>query len=79
MSGPTPHHTNTHVKIGIGKETAKALLSHNANVYIAARSREKTDLAIADLKQATGRDAHFIQCDLSDLHSIKAAVQDFTR
>jgi len=65
-------------KPGIGKETVKVLLSRNAKVYIAGRGGEKTERAIADLKDITGREAHFIQCDLADLHSIKAAVQEFT-
>ncbi|KII92397.1 hypothetical protein PLICRDRAFT_103635 [Plicaturopsis crispa FD-325 SS-3] len=64
---------------GIGKETAKHLLSHNAKVYIAARSREKTDKAIAELKDATGKEAIFIQLDLADLKSVKAAAHEFLR
>ena len=33
---------------GIGKETVKALLSHNAKVYLAARSATKANAAIAE-------------------------------
>lgn len=62
---------------GIGKETAKALLAHNAKVYIAARSKEKVDSAIKDLKEQTGKEALFLKLDLGDLPSIKAAVQEF--
>ncbi|KDR82921.1 hypothetical protein GALMADRAFT_859122 [Galerina marginata CBS 339.88] len=62
---------------GIGKETVKALLAHNAKVYIAARSQEKADLAIAELKQQTGREAHFLQMDLADLSSVQAAATEF--
>ncbi|KAF8896761.1 hypothetical protein CPB84DRAFT_1781782 [Gymnopilus junonius] len=69
----------TGANTGIGKETAKALLSHNAKVYIAARSQEKAEQAIADLKEQTGKEARFLQLDLSDLKSVKAAAETFQR
>ncbi|KAF8158077.1 NAD(P)-binding protein [Crassisporium funariophilum] len=62
---------------GIGKETAKALLLHNAKVYIAARSQEKVEQAIRDLKAQTGKEAIFLKLDLSDLPSVKAAAEEF--
>ncbi|KAJ6559082.1 hypothetical protein DFH09DRAFT_1247891 [Mycena vulgaris] len=62
---------------GVGKETAKALLQHNAKVYIAARSAEKAKAAIADLKSETGKEAEFLHLDLADLHSVKRAAQEF--
>ncbi|KAF9484233.1 NAD(P)-binding protein [Pholiota conissans] len=62
---------------GIGKETAKALLAHNAKVYIAARNPERVKQAIDDLKQQTGKEAIFLPLDLSDLHSVKAAAEEF--
>ncbi|KIL63262.1 hypothetical protein M378DRAFT_79922 [Amanita muscaria Koide BX008] len=62
---------------GIGKEAIKALLSHNAKVYILTRNREKTEAAIAELKELTGHEAHFITCDLADLKSVKAGAADF--
>ncbi|CAK5284144.1 unnamed protein product [Mycena citricolor] len=68
----------TGANAGIGKETTKALLSHNAKVYMAARSEEKVKAAIEELKTATGKEAFFLQLDLSDLHSIKRAVEEFT-
>ena len=64
---------------GIGKETAKALLLHHAKVYIAARSQEKAEAAIKDLKQETGKEALFLKLDLSDLKSVKAAAEEFMR
>ncbi|KAG6808463.1 hypothetical protein H0H92_004035, partial [Tricholoma furcatifolium] len=60
-----------------GKETAKALLAHNAKVYIAARNKEKTEAAIEDLKAATGKEAIFLKVDLADLPSIKAGAEEF--
>jgi len=62
---------------GIGKETAKALLSHNAKVYIAARDQRKAQLAIQDLKDQTGKQSWFLKLDLADLHSVKAAAEEF--
>ncbi|KAJ7025335.1 hypothetical protein C8F04DRAFT_1269226 [Mycena alexandri] len=63
---------------GVGKETAKALLQHNAKVYIAARSEERAKEAIKDLKSQTGKEAQFLLLDLADLHSVKRAAEEFT-
>ncbi|KAG6823031.1 hypothetical protein H0H92_011664 [Tricholoma furcatifolium] len=60
-----------------GKETAKALLAHNAKVYIAARNKEKTEAAIEDLRATTGKEAIFLKVDLADLPSIKAGAEEF--
>ncbi|KAF8659670.1 hypothetical protein AX16_001811, partial [Volvariella volvacea WC 439] len=62
---------------GIGKETVKALLAHNAKVYLAARSQEKASQAIKDLLQETGKEAIFLKLDLSDLKSIKRSAEEF--
>jgi len=67
----------TGANAGIGKETAKALLNHNAKVYIACRSQEKAEGAISDLEQMTGKKAIFLHLDLADLRSINASVADF--
>ncbi|KAJ7787672.1 NAD-P-binding protein, partial [Mycena olivaceomarginata] len=69
----------TGANIGVGKETVKALLQHNAKVYLAARSPEKAKEAIDDLKSQTGKEAEFLQLDLADLHSVKRAVEEFTK
>ncbi|TBU29847.1 NAD(P)-binding protein [Dichomitus squalens] len=62
---------------GIGKETVRALLLHDAKVYLAARSKEKADAAISDLKASTGREAFFMELDLADMSSVKKAARDF--
>ncbi|KAF8956995.1 hypothetical protein BDZ97DRAFT_138376 [Flammula alnicola] len=67
----------TGANTGIGKETAKALLAHNAKVYIAARNSDKGAQAIDDLKKETGKEAIFLKLDLADLKSIKAAAEEF--
>lgn len=67
----------TGANTGIGKETAKTLLIHNAKVYVAARSQEKADVAIKDLKNSTGKEALFLKLDLADLKSVKASVEEY--
>ncbi|KAF7303594.1 NAD(P)-binding protein [Mycena indigotica] len=44
---------------GIGFETVKALLAHNAKVYLAARSKSKATEAINALEAATGNALSF--------------------
>jgi len=46
-------------------------------VYIAARSQEKTEAAIKDLKDQTGKEAFWLKLDLSDLTAVKAAAEEF--
>jgi retinol dehydrogenase-12 len=60
-------------------DNVQALLQHNAKVYIAARNAEKAKQAVDDLKKETGKEALVLQLDLSNLHSIKAAAEEFTR
>ena len=55
----------------------QVLLQHNAKVYLAARSKSKANAAIADLKAATGKDAIFIELDLSSLASVRQAAEQF--
>jgi NAD(P)-dependent dehydrogenase (short-subunit alcohol dehydrogenase family) len=57
----------------------QALLNKNAKVYMASRSRQRVEDAIADLKQQTGREAIFLELDLANLKSVKAAAAAFTR
>ncbi|EIW81022.1 NAD(P)-binding protein [Coniophora puteana RWD-64-598 SS2] len=71
-------HVVTGANTGVGKEIAKALLSKNAKVYIASRDRAKSEAAIEELKQATGKEAFFIQLNLSKLSDIKAAAEEFS-
>ncbi|TBU37636.1 NAD(P)-binding protein [Dichomitus squalens] len=62
---------------GLGYETVKALLQHNAKVYLAARSKEKAEKAISSLKEATGKEAIFHELDLSDLAAVKKSAGHF--
>ncbi|KAF8205286.1 NAD-P-binding protein [Mycena galopus ATCC 62051] len=54
---------------GIGKETVKALLQHNAKVYLSAWSPERAREVIDNLKFQTGKEAEFLQMNLTDLYS----------
>ncbi|KAJ6581564.1 NAD(P)-binding protein [Mycena capillaripes] len=62
---------------GVGKETIRVLLSHNAKVYMASRSQVKAEEAIKELKELTGKDALFLKLDLGDLKNIKASAAEF--
>ncbi|KAF5337815.1 hypothetical protein D9758_015699 [Tetrapyrgos nigripes] len=68
----------TGANTGIGKDTVKALLEHNAKVYLGARSQAKAEAAIEDLRQKTGKEAIWLKLDLADLKSVKAAVEEFS-
>jgi retinol dehydrogenase-12 len=66
--------------VGIGFELTKILYEHNATVYVAGRSKEKGEKAIAALKEefpkSNGK-LEFLQIDLADLSSIKPVVELF--
>ncbi|KAG1869443.1 hypothetical protein DFJ58DRAFT_837739 [Suillus subalutaceus] len=64
---------------GIGKETARVLLTKNAKVYVACRDKTKGEDAIRDLKESTGKEACFLQLNLANLRSIKASGEEFLR
>ncbi|PPQ78745.1 hypothetical protein CVT25_010748 [Psilocybe cyanescens] len=62
---------------GLGKETSKALLNHNAKVYIAARNEKLARVAIEELKNETDKEAIFLKLDLADLKSVREAAHEF--
>ncbi|THH15428.1 hypothetical protein EUX98_g9467, partial [Antrodiella citrinella] len=62
---------------GVGYETVKALLAHNAKVYIAARNKAQIKTAIETLKAATGKEALGLELDLSSLVSVRRAAKEF--
>lgn len=62
---------------GLGKETARALASVGARVFITARSQEKADAALAELRAATGSaDVHAVVLELASLASVRAAAAE---
>ncbi|KAK0463675.1 uncharacterized protein EV420DRAFT_1519436 [Desarmillaria tabescens] len=65
---------------GIGYETAKALLTRNARVYIACRSPEKAKKAIDHLRaECGGKEALFLPLDLASLKAVKAYAEEFLK
>ncbi|KAF9055052.1 NAD(P)-binding protein [Hymenopellis radicata] len=68
----------TGANTGVGYETVKALLEHNAKVYLAARSQDKALAAIEKLKSETGgKEAIFLRLDLASLADIKRSAEEF--
>jgi retinol dehydrogenase 12 len=65
---------------GVGKELAQILYSHNAKVYIAARSSEKSSVTIESIGTAfpeSKGELVFLHLDLDDLTAIKKSADDF--
>lgn len=46
-------------------------------MYIASRSKDKADKAVASLKEATGNEPLFLELDLADLSSVKKSAEEF--
>ncbi|KAL9091607.1 MAG: hypothetical protein Q9159_001345 [Coniocarpon cinnabarinum] len=65
---------------GIGYELSRILYALNATVYLAGRSQEKANKALARIRDAhtksSGR-VEFMRLDLADLETIKPAVDRF--
>ena len=63
---------------GTGFEASRTFLSRGARVVMLNRSPEKSDAAIARLKQELGEDAdvRFIRIDLGDLASVRRAAAE---
>ena len=52
------------------------MLLKNAKVYMASRSKERAEEAIARLKVETGNNAIFLQLDLASWDSVKRASDE---
>ena len=68
----------TGANAGAGFQAARILLKKNAKVVMLNRSAEKSEAAIADLKQELGAKAEvsFIRMDLSVLDSVREAAEE---
>ncbi|KAJ3529661.1 hypothetical protein NM208_g9659 [Fusarium decemcellulare] len=67
---------------GLGLETIKQLSQHNpARIYLAARSEEKAEAAIKQIKEGNPKTSpiSFLQLDLASFASIRAAAETFTK
>jgi NAD(P)-dependent dehydrogenase (short-subunit alcohol dehydrogenase family) len=68
----------TGANTGIGLATAQALAGRGGRVYVASRSPEKGEAAVAGIRAATGNEAvWFLPLDLADLDSVRACAMDF--
>jgi retinol dehydrogenase-12 len=65
---------------GIGYELSKILYQHNGTVYIAGRSADKANKALASIREAIPNSKgklEFMHVDLADLSTIKPGVEKF--
>lgn len=71
---------------GLGYELSRQLYGAGGKVYILTRSKERTETAIAKIKAHYGEEKdsgkkrgslEFVQMDLMDFTSVKAAAQEF--
>ena len=68
----------TGANTGIGKATALALAREGWRVYVASRSAEKGEAAVAAIKAAAGSsDVFFLALDLADLESVRSFAEGF--
>jgi retinol dehydrogenase 12 len=68
----------TGANTGIGRATAQALARRGGRVYVASRSRDKGESAVAAIKAASGNDAvFFLALDLADLESVRSCAAAF--
>jgi NAD(P)-dependent dehydrogenase (short-subunit alcohol dehydrogenase family) len=68
----------TGANTGIGRATAAALARQGGHVYVASRSREKGEEAVAGIKASTGNEAvWYLPLDLADLDSVRACASAF--
>jgi NAD(P)-dependent dehydrogenase (short-subunit alcohol dehydrogenase family) len=68
----------TGANTGIGRATAQALAQRGARVYVASRSRDKGEAAVAGIKASaeTGK-VWFLPLDLADLDSVRSCAEAF--
>ncbi|KZV81296.1 NAD(P)-binding protein [Exidia glandulosa HHB12029] len=62
---------------GIGKETVKELLRHNATVYVGARHPDAAEAIAKEWKQLTGNAVRVLALELGNLKSIRSAAKEF--
>ncbi len=68
----------TGANTGIGLATATDLARRGGRVFLACRSRQKGEAAVAQIAAATGsHDVRFLQLDLADLASVRECARAF--
>jgi dehydrogenase/reductase SDR family protein 13 len=72
------HFLVTGANTGIGKDTARGLAKAGGKVTLAGRSEEKTRAAMDDIAATVpDADLDFLQVDLADFDSVRAAAAEF--
>jgi NAD(P)-dependent dehydrogenase (short-subunit alcohol dehydrogenase family) len=66
----------TGANTGIGRITAEVLAERGARVWLAGRSKERTQPVIDQIRERGG-DAEFLALDLGDLTQVRSAAQTF--
>ncbi len=68
----------TGASAGIGRVTAEELARRGGRVFLAGRSRERTEPVVEGIRRASGPDsAAFLPLDLSDLSSVRESARAF--
>ena len=68
----------TGANTGIGKVTALELAKRGAHVFLACRSKDKTDPVVAEINGTVGADrAEFLALDLASLESVRSCATAF--
>jgi len=68
----------TGANTGIGRITARELARRGADVFLATRSLARTQPALDEILQLTGRPcAHWLELDLADFASVRACAERF--
>jgi NAD(P)-dependent dehydrogenase (short-subunit alcohol dehydrogenase family) len=68
----------TGASTGIGRVTAEELARRGGRVFLAGRSRERTEPVVEEIRRSSGPDAAaFLPLDLSDLSSVRESARSF--
>lgn len=67
----------TGANTGIGRVTARELANRGAHVFLACRSREKTEPVLQEIAQLNRGKAEYLPLDLGDLNSVRQCAELF--
>lgn len=67
----------TGANTGIGRVTARELAKRGAHVFLACRSREKTEPVLQEIAQLKRGKAEYLPLDLGDLNSVRQCAELF--
>jgi retinol dehydrogenase-12 len=67
----------TGANTGIGRTAALALAARGARLYLTARSKDKLEPVLAEIRAAGNDEVFFLPLELSDLDSVRACAKQF--